>query len=209
MHANVLHFTFIPGKQTSDELTKMFNCLVSQADESTRSYPPVQKLRNLAQAQNLDNQTPLVMAVCHPSITEDIVQKLIFMIEIQPRDMAIHFLVNQSSEEMEILRIQFLMAIGQIGRRSFTDYQHLSPIVKSKACDFQTRQQLLHFPCRYDNVSLLKWLLEQPLSDNNSTKSKDNVSMLEGRDHADYTPLLTAVFYESSKCVKYLLEVSN
>lgn len=187
----------------------MFNCLVSQADESTRSYPPVQKLRNLAQAENLDNKTPLVMAVCHPSITEDIVQRLIFMIEIYPQDMAIHFLVNPSPEEMEILQIQYLMAIGQISRRSFQNYQHLSPIVKSKACDFQTRQQLLHFPCRYDNVSLLKWLLEQPLSNNNLIKSKDNVSMLEGRDHAGYTPLLTAVFYGSSKCVEYLLQVSN
>jgi ankyrin repeat protein len=36
-----------------------------------------------------------------------------------------------------------------------------------------------------------------------------NVSILEGRDHAGYTPLLTAVFYGSIKCVDYLLQVSN
>jgi len=187
----------------------MFDCLDSQADGSNRSYSPVQKLRNLARARNLDNQTPLVMAVCHPSITEDIVRRLISMIEVYPQGMGIHFLVNQASEEKEILQIQLLMAIRQIGQRSFESYQHLSPIVQSKACDFQTRQQLLHFPCRYDNVSLLEWLLKQPLSNNNSTKSKDNISMLEGRDHAGYTPLLTAVFYGSSKCVEYLLQVSN
>lgn len=60
--------------------------------------------------------------------------------------------------------------------------------------------QLFHFPCRYNNVDLLKWLVEQ------SSRLKNGKVDLNTSDHAQYTPLLTAVFYKSTKCVKYLLE---
>ncbi len=101
------------------------------------------------------------------------------------------------------------MAIMKVASRSFQDYKHLSPILDSKACNLKTRQQFLHFPCRYDNDDLLKWLVEQILLKHASTELEGNVSILEGRDHAGYTPLLTAVFYGSIKCVDYLLQVSN
>ncbi len=100
------------------------------------------------------------------------------------------------------------MAIMKVASRPFQNYENLSPIVSSEACDLKTFQQFLHFPCRYDNDALLEWLLK-PLLNHASTELEGNVSILEGRDHAGYTPLLTAIFYGSIKCVKYLLQVSN
>ncbi len=103
MHTNVLHFTFVPGRQTQDELAAMFNYLTKKLTGSTSSSPRPQKEKNLARAYNLDNQTPLVLAVCHPNITENIVDKLISIIQFPTRDAVIHVSVDQSSEELQVL----------------------------------------------------------------------------------------------------------
>ncbi len=108
MNSNVLHFTFIPGRQTTDELAAMFNYLTEKLTRSTSSSSRPQKEKNLARARNLENQTPLVLAVCHPKITKDIVGKLISMIESPPQDTDFHVPVEQSSKELHELQRVFV-----------------------------------------------------------------------------------------------------
>jgi hypothetical protein len=203
----VLHLIFIPRGQDSNALTNMFEYLTHELATTTRSFPGTQKTKNLARACTLDNRTPLVSAVCHPAITENIIQELVNAMQISPDDNAIHFIVNQSPVEWDTFRTQIIMAIAHVARQVFSNYDHLRPIVQ--VCPLEVCQQLIHFPCRYNNRKLLEWLLKQPLLNSDSATSKNSISILNGRDHAGYTPLLTAVFYGSTNCIEYLLQVSN
>jgi ankyrin repeat protein len=54
-------------------------------------------------------------------------------------------------------------------------------------------EQLAHLACQYNHHALLQWLIET-----------QKVGFNE-KDYAGYTPLLTAVFYRSTKCVEILL----
>jgi ankyrin repeat protein len=92
------------------------------------------------------------------------------------------------------------MAFEQAANRCSLKFDHLQPLI-SKACKFDIIGQLVHFPCRYNNIDFLKWLIDW-LRQNNILYT------LNERDHAGYTPLLTAVFYRSKECVEYLLQVS-
>jgi ankyrin repeat protein len=167
----------------------------------------MEKSRDFARAFTLDNRTPIVLAVCHPKITEDVIEKLVIMMQIHPKDIVIHFLVNESLAESNAIQTQMLMAMEQVSRCTFQDYNHLGPIIRfCNLRKLKIRYQFFHFACRYNNLSLLKWLIgEVSLSNNEVANSK---KMLNENDHAGYTPLLTAVFYEAINCVEYLLQVS-
>jgi hypothetical protein len=154
------------------------------------------KQPNLALMCTLDNRTPLVFALCHPQITKEIIQVI---------------LKSMTSNSGDFLdQTQIFVAIGEVARqKKITSYDHLKPVLD--VCDDNTFNQLFHFPCRYNNDSLLYWLIkESSKSKNQATRQArtfENVSLNVG-DHARYTPLLTAVFYRSIKCVRYLLQVS-
>jgi len=147
-------------------------------------------LPKLAQMHTLDNQTPLVIAVCHPNITRDIVKELIDAI---PEN-------GQSSKsDKSHNRTQLLLAIERAAAcKKISEFDYLSPVIDRIRKDYPAAlQQLPHLACRYNHHALLQWLIQIP-----DVRSNE-------KDYAGYTPLLTAVFYRSTKCVEILLsEVS-
>jgi ankyrin repeat protein len=203
----VLHFTFIPNEQTKDQLSDMFKYIKEKLNPgTTQSYFPWStEQSNLALMRTVDNQTPLVLAVCHPEITKDIIQDLLNYMRSNSEDS-----FNQTSSQPNIYQTQIFMAIEQVARQKrLKNYDYLTPVLE--VCNVDTFNQLFHFPCRYNNVNLLQWLIEQSSRFNDRTISQTQTSKkldLNIRDHAGYTPLLTAVFYSSTDCVNYLLQVN-
>jgi ankyrin repeat protein len=165
------------------------------------SYPWRDKQPNLAQMRTVDNRTPLAVAVCHPKVTENIIRSLLNDIRHNPED-----LFGQASTEPPLYQIQIFVAIEQVARRRLKTHDHLHPLCE--ACNADMFNQTFHFPCRYNNVTLLQWLIEQSSKFNDRathhTQASDKVD-LNKPDYAGYTPLLTAVFYGSIECVKHLL----
>jgi ankyrin repeat protein len=183
----------------------MFQYLRKKLKSSTSAWhlPWKDKQTNLALMRTFDNQTPLVFAMCHPEITEDIIKILLNEMSNNSKD----FFTRLPSES-NIYQTQIFIAFERMARQQFQTGDHLQPVLE--ICNMNMFNQLCHFPCRYDNVSLLKWLVEQsskfndiPTADTRKSAKVD----LNTCDHAGYTPLLTAVFYKATKCVKYLLQV--
>jgi hypothetical protein len=160
---------------------------------------------NLALMRTLDNRTPLVVAICHPEITKEIIRDLLNHMKDNSADF-----FNQTSQERNVYQTQIFIAIEQVARQKRSkNYDYLTPVLE--VCNVDTFNQLFHFPCRYNNVNLLQWLIEQSSRFNNTTIHRTQTSKkfdLNIRDHAGYTPLLTAVFYGSTECVTYLLQVN-
>ncbi len=201
----MLHFTFIPSGQSEDQLSNMFQYLrtILKSPTSTWYRSWIDKQMNLALMRTFDNQTPLVFAMCHPEITEDIIKILLNEMSNNSKD----FFTRLPSES-NIYQTQIFIAFERMARQQFQTGNHLKSVLE--ICNMNMFNQLCHFPCRYDNFSLLKWLVEQsskfndiPTADTRRPRKFD----LNTPDHAGYTPLLTAVFYKSTKCVEYLLQV--
>ncbi|CAF1054871.1 unnamed protein product [Adineta steineri] len=188
LRANILHLAFIPSGQSESELHDMFKYIMGEPDSDIEEekLPWADKAANFAQQHTLDNRTPLINAVCHPSITADIVTTLIDKMKMNPKD--------QDDQ------IQLIMAFEQIAKGRSPKFDHLHSIIQ--ACEPDTIGQLVHFPCRYNNLKLLQWLI-------NSAKQNKKPCKLNASDHAGYTPLLTAVFYRSKECVEYLLKLKD
>lgn len=209
MYANVLHFTFIPSGQNEKQLFDMLSYIINklQARRSTWNFPWINEQNNLAIMRTLDNRTPLAFAVCHPNTSERIVELLLTLNESP----TIEILVNQLSPKLDFYQTQLLIAIEQVAKakRRVTKFGHLYPLLVD--CDRKIRNQLFHFPCRHNNVNLLKWLINPSSENNDSAKRRtlanQNINLNES-DHAGYTPLLTAVFYKSTECFQHLSQVS-
>ncbi|CAF1141121.1 unnamed protein product [Adineta steineri] len=185
LRANILHLAFIPSGQSESELHDMFKYIMGEPDSDIEEekLPWADKAANFAQQHTLDNRTPLINAVCHPKITADIVTTLIDKMKMHPKD--------QDDQ------IQLIMAFEQIAKGRSPKFDHLHRVIQ--ACEPDTIGQLVHFPCRYNNLKLLQWLI-------NSAKQNKKPCKLNVGDHAGYTPLLTAVFYRSKECVEFLLK---
>jgi hypothetical protein len=202
----VLHFAFIPNGQTKDQLSAMFECIKENLNlGTTQSYFPWSTEKsNLALMCTVDNRTPLVLAVCHPAITEKIIRDLLNHMKDNSAD-----IFNPTSPERNVYRTQICIAIQQVAIQELKSYDHLTPVLDD--CDPDIFDQLLHFPCQYKNLNLLQWLIERSSTYNNratrQTKTTKNLDLNE-KNHAGYTPLLTAVFYSSINCVTYLLQVN-
>ncbi|CAF4160294.1 unnamed protein product, partial [Adineta steineri] len=202
LRANILHLAFIPNGQSESELHDMFQYIMGERDPVTKKVklPWEDKAVNFARQHTLDNRTPLINAVCHPGITAEIVTTLIQKMKMNPKGITIHFSINSLPLESsidQVEQIQLIIAFEQAAKGRSLKFDHLPPIIQ--ACEPDIIDQLVHFPCRYNNLKLLQWLI-------NSTKHKSKPCKLNARDHAGYTPLLTAVFYRSKKCVEYLLK---
>jgi hypothetical protein len=143
-------------------------------------------LPKLAQMHTLDNQTPLVLAVCHPNITKDIVKELIDAMTENGRS-------SQSDKPHN--QTQLLLAIERAATcKKISEFDYLSPVIDKIHKDYPVAlQQLPHLACRYNHDALLQWLID-------TTDVR-----LNEKDYAGYTPLLTAVFYRSTECVEFLL----
>jgi ankyrin repeat protein len=175
----------------------MWKCLKDrlQSSKTTLRYVWSNEQPNLTLMCTIDNRTPLVFAVCHPEITKEIIQDLL------------NFMTNDSKD---LDQNQIFITIGQVAKQSLNSYDILTPVLD--ACNSHTFNQLLHFSCRYNNYNLLKWLIQPPSEVNNQRKSRVWIPKdldLNVKDHAGYTPLLTAAFYSSTECVDYLLMVSR
>ncbi len=193
----MLHFTFIPNENHQTPLSDMFEYITKElkSPRTGWSFPWRDEQTNLAIMRTLDNRTPLALAVCHLGVTKNIIQNLLDEI--------------RNTTEPNIYPTQIFIAIEQVAKRRLQNHDHLSPICE--ACDANIFNQLFHFPCRYDNDNLLKWLIEQSSKPNDRTTHNMWASGkfdLNQPNLAGYTPLLTAVFYGSTKCVKHLLRVS-
>ncbi len=206
----MLHFTFTPNRQThgQPQLSDMFECIKGKLEAlaSERHFPWEPKPANLANMRTFDNQTPLVVAICHPQVTDNIIRYLLNGMRNNLEDPS-----HRSSSEPSVDQTQVFMAIEQVARRGrgLSNYDHLQPVLD--ACDANIFNQLFHFPCRYDNVSLLKWLVEQSskLKGRSTHHTRPSGKFdLNKTEHPGYTPLLTAVFYGSPDCIEEILKVS-
>ncbi|CAF1212237.1 unnamed protein product [Adineta steineri] len=188
LRANVLHLAFIPNEQSESELHDMFQYIMEGPGSISKKekLPWADKAANFARQHTLDNRTPLINAVCHPSITIDIVTTLIDKMKMAPED--------------KVQQIQLIMAFEQAAKGRRPKFDHLHPIIQ--ACEPDIIGQLVHFPCRNNNLKLLQWLIHTVEQNRASCK-------LNALDHAGYTPLLTAVFYRSKECVEYLLKLKD
>ncbi|CAF4998289.1 unnamed protein product, partial [Rotaria sp. Silwood1] len=173
---------------------------------STELFPLRVKSKYLPLMRTFDNRTPLILAVSHPAITDNIIRNLLTQMGYYSAD-----IFNQSLLQKNIYQTQIFMAIAQVAKqRRLPPYDHLKLILD--VCDHNILNQLFHFPCRYNNANLLKWLIEQSSKPYDpSTRSRGTSIKLDlnKHDHAGYTPLLTAVFYGSTDCVNYLLDTSS
>ncbi|CAF1313188.1 unnamed protein product [Adineta ricciae] len=198
LYGNVLHFTFIPNGQSSAELSAMFECITENLKNPTSSWNFAP--RNLARMRTFDNWTPLVFAVSHPKVTKDIVQRLF-------QEMMHDGYFKLDLDKSDILQTQIFMAIAEVARGPIQSYNHLEPILDH--CEIPIFNQFFHFACRYNNDGFLKWLIEYSLKFSDQTVSNSGTCQkinLNQPDHLGYTPLLTAVFYQSDKCVEHLLK---
>jgi hypothetical protein len=152
-----------------------------------------EKTNYLLNQCTLDNVAPLAFLVCHTSLQHKSNPG-------EPYQKAIDKLMKMFSETLKSEE-QILVAIDLIAqRRNLKEFGHLKLLIKS--CIDSTRlheylEQMLHIACRYDHVALLNWLISQ----------KELQQHLNTCVNAEYTPLLTATFYNSATCVKALLEV--
>lgn len=157
---------------------------------------------NLAQMCTLENRTPLVHAICHAQLTEEILRDLLAYMRQDGEEFSYPLL----APSYNLCETQILMGIALIARQNFKNYEHLQPI--REVCNDKIFNQLFHFPCQYNNTGLLKWLIDDAIKfkEKQSDKKKCRLD-LNVHDHAGYTPLLTAVFYGATECVQYLLQV--
>jgi hypothetical protein len=138
MNANVFHFIFSLSDplQTEDDLKDMFNLLYNEADKKRKLH--------LLQSRTLDNRSPLVLAVSHPSCTESIIKKLI-----------------EKNENIN----QFLFTFDLAAKRHITKLNLLQPLL-----DYfdlyakDQRHKLMQIACRHNNVEMLDWLIEKDSS---------------------------------------------
>jgi ankyrin repeat protein len=186
----------------------MYEYITATLKSSTKEqrFSWSEKPSNLAQMRTRDNRTPLVLAICHPKVTKEIIRNLLTYMKSNSEDS-----FNQTSSQPNIYQTQIFMAIGQLARQRVENYDYLTPVLDVDDCDPDTFNQFFHFPCRYNNVTFLQWLIEQSSRFNNTTIHRTQTSKslnLNIRDYAGYTPLMTAVFYGSTECVTYLLQVN-
>ncbi|UJR17163.1 hypothetical protein I4U23_004059 [Adineta vaga] len=179
---SVLHFALIPNRATSEELKKMIALIKTSAEDITQK-------KMLIQMATLHNHTPLAYALCHPSVTESIINEL--------------FIKDDQIDDKQFL-IAFDALASHVHRKP-EEFNYLNPILDWCNHGYSmTLKQLPHIFCRHNNVSLLKWFDEKYSKVN--TLDYEQISIYNTVDSAGYTPLLTAVFYKATECVNLILD---
>jgi hypothetical protein len=183
LNASVLHFTLFPGNtESAKELHSMVEFIMEQ---------PLANEKDLLNLCTLDNRTPLVFLVCHPAL------KIPPSVNGSQDQKARKDLMKMFTENIKDKR-QILLAFDLIAqRRQLQYFEHWQSLITIKASSLIIPGQILHLVCRHDNATLLKWLMNQKILREH----------LNTADYAGYTPLLTATFYNSEKCVKELIQV--
>ncbi|CAF1171068.1 unnamed protein product [Adineta steineri] len=165
LRANILHLAFIPSGQPESELHDMFKYIMGEPDSDIeeKKLPWADKAAKFARQHTLDNRTPLINAVCHPKITENIVKTLINKMKMHPED--------------QVEQIQLIMAFEQAAKGRCPKFDHLRPIIQ--ACEPNIIDQLVHFPCRYNNLELLKWLIDPVAQNRTSCKDTTDNQLID------------------------------
>jgi hypothetical protein len=190
LNASVLHFVFFPGNTTDPgELNSMV--------EYIRKKQSTEKNKELLNLCMLDNRTPLVFLACHqalqlgPPVNQTQQQQKSSLTKEQAVEELMAWFSKETKDENQILA-----TFDMIARRyQLQKFDHLKYLVQR--CSFHIRKQILHIVCRHDNDAFLGWLINQG-------ELKEH---LNTADYAGYTPLLTATFYNSKKCVEKLIKV--
>ncbi|CAF3715438.1 unnamed protein product [Adineta steineri] len=175
LNASILHFAVFPvNPMNAEEL----NCLVKFIMEQLLA-----KDKDFFNLCTLDNRKPLVFLASHPAITHSSLNdpngnQQAF------KDTLMTLFTNRTTVET-----QFLVVFDMVARRKqCQQFDHLENLF-GKATP-QIQEQIVHLACRYDNAVLLQWLIKR-------LKPKAHSSMT---NCAEYTPLLTAIFYNSVAC---------
>ncbi|CAF0943740.1 unnamed protein product [Didymodactylos carnosus] len=215
--ANILHFAFVRSKElksdsesgkakmyevikaaieklyspitTDDKALKTLRAIHQQAQKNVAEVRIHTVHRKLAGMHTLDNLTPLAVAVCYPNIINETIDDIINV--ITPED--------QSSEhDKSHFQTQLLLAFARAASKKQSKVENLDPVIETISAKYhEALGKLAHIACRYNHVGLLEKLINQ-----------EKVP-LNKKNYAGYTPLLTAVFYGATNCVKILLvEVS-
>ncbi|CAF4102655.1 unnamed protein product, partial [Adineta steineri] len=182
LNANILHFAVFPVNQLNAEQ------LYSLVDHI--SNEPLVIKKDLFNLYTLDNRTPLVFLASHPAIT--------YSSSNDPNDKQLKSkkaLMTLFTEKMQLFtektkdQTQILVVFDMIARRKqCQQFDHLEYLF-GKATP-QIQEQIIHLACRYDNKVLLRWLM-------NTLESEEYFAKTNS---AQYTPLLTAIFYNSMAC---------
>ena len=149
--------------------------------------------KDLYQGHTLDDQTPFAFLVSHPSLQCSEAAK-------KTSSSSAHDIVALNIAEFYKRtndKNQILVGFDMIAQhRQMENFDHLKGLINDDSHEISFKYQLLHIACRYDDAGLLTWLLDFP---------KLRTGLDEHSD-ADYTPLLTATFYNSRKCINLLLQ---
>lgn len=90
----------------------MFQYIMTQLRSPPKSgwrFPWEDKRINLAQMRTFDNRAPLVLAVSHPNVTEQMIKSLLKEMNNNPVDF-----YNQSSLEPNVYQTQIFLVIEQL-----------------------------------------------------------------------------------------------
>ncbi|CAF1173022.1 unnamed protein product [Adineta ricciae] len=182
LNANILHFALIPyDKTNSIDLFNMINFLQSKLSEIGK---------DLLNECSLDKKTPLVFFALHPLMTNPFGSNQCEQEECAREKLMKIFVENMKDEKQILITFQ---CIAQ--RKDIQYFDHLKYLIKDSS---SLPIEILHLACRYDNLNLFNWLIE------NGSKE-----YLNKPNHTKYTPLLTAIFYNSQQCVQKLIENEN
>lgn len=135
-NGSVLYFAFLVNQANGEQLRAMVDLILNSARNGNG--------RDLMNLTTLDNETPLARALCHPAVTMNIVQRLLDE--------------NDRMDENQVLVAFDIMARHHNQRQESLDY--LKPLLSWLTIPNYREifNQLAHICCRYDDVSLLKWL---------------------------------------------------
>ncbi|CAF0792131.1 unnamed protein product [Adineta steineri] len=180
-NASVLHFAVFPVNPINAEQ------LYSLVEYITNE--PLAKEKDFFNLCTLDNRTPLVFLAAHPAITRpsSIDQKegqQIFKYALMK------IFIDTTKDKTQILIVFDMVA----RRRQCQPFDHLEHLFEISSPEI--KEQIIHLACRYDNVALLRWLINRPAPKGYTSKI----------NCAEYTPLLTAIFYNSIACVQELIK---
>jgi hypothetical protein len=179
LNANVLHYALFSGSsQSLEELCSMIELI----DKSPKDV-------DLFNCRTLDNQTPVVFLASHSLLELPSLENPMCELEKTVND-----LINKFTKTITKLQEQILLTFDIVARRCrLKRFNQLKILVKKSS--MSTRKQVVHLACRYNNETFLEWLLDQ-----DELKGFRNTY-----NDVGFTPLLTATFYNSQKCVEKLL----
>ncbi|CAF1104808.1 unnamed protein product [Adineta steineri] len=181
VNASVLHYSVLSvNPMNAEELLTLVKYIKKKSSKQSKD------LLNLC---TLDNMTPLVFVASHPAMTRPSSNGKKEAQQKSMNSLMEIFTENVKDEE------QIIIVFDVIARRKHhQEFDHLKCLLEVSSPENQ--EQLVHVACRHDNASLLEWLLNQQELKEHSIST----------NQAEYTPLLTATFYNSKNCVEMMIK---